>query len=258
MPNHHVKRREPAAPGSIPAVLKMFESEVRFYREIAPVIGVRVPACYQAEKNADGTLLVLEDLSDWTPGAEPAAGAAAMRSLHDRWVGRAHQQWPWLRPVGAGEDLVADLFDRVWPELAVRSDLSAPVREVGERLAGNVMVAEQDVASAGELTLAHGDASAQNLRTGPDGEVAFLDWEDVSAAPGVLDLAWWLVSSVEPDRWREAVDAYGTSRGLVEVMPSTMVQGYLSMSDFPDGSEEAAAWNARLEAASGFLAAGRL
>ncbi|MGY4767685.1 hypothetical protein ACXC9Q_12280 [Kribbella sp. CWNU-51] len=134
MPNH-VKRREPAAAGSIPAVLKMFESEVRFYREIAPVVGVRVPACYQAEENADGTLLVLEDLSAWTPGAEPA---------------------------------------------------------------------------------------------------------------------------VQPERWSEAVDAYGTGQGLVEVMPSTMVQGYLTMADYPDGSEVAAAWNARLEAASALLAAGRL
>ncbi|HET6986451.1 MAG TPA: phosphotransferase, partial [Kribbella sp.] len=158
----------------------------------------------------------------------------------------------------AGEDLVAGLFDRTWPELAARSDLSAPVRAVGERLVGNVMNAERDIARAGERTLAHGDASAQNLRTGPNGEVAFLDWEDVSAAPGMLDLAWWLVSSVEPARWSEAVDAYGTSQGLVEVMPSTMVQGYLSMWDFPDGSEDAAAWNARLEAASALLAAGRL
>ena len=99
MPNH-VKRREPAAAGSIPAVLKMFESEVRFYREIAPVVGVR-----------------------------------------------AHLQWPWLRPLG---------------------------------------------------------------------------------------------------------------EGLVEVMPSTMVQGYLTMADYPDGSEVAAAWNARLGAASALLAAGRL
>ena len=95
MPNH-VKRREPAVPGSIPAVLKMFESEVRFYREIAPLVGVR-----------------------------------------------AHLQWPWLRPLG-------------------------------------------------------------------------------------------------------------------EVMPSTMVQGYVTMADYPDGSEVAAAWNARLEAASALLAAGRL
>lgn len=41
---------------------------------------------------------------------------------------------------------------------------------------------------AGPLTLVHGDASVQNMRTGPGGEVALLDWEDVSAAPGVLDL----------------------------------------------------------------------
>lgn len=231
----------------------MFESEVRFYREIAPVVGVRVPACYEAEENEDGTLLVLEDLSAWTPGAEPAAGARALRDLHERWVGRAHVKWPWLRPLGAGEDLVADLFDRTWPALAGRSDLSPRVREYGERLVGKVLEVERDVAHAGALTLTHGDASAQNLRTGPDGEIAFLDWEDVTAAPGVLDLAWFLVSSVAPDRWSEAVDAYGTSEALVTVLPSAMVQGYLSMSDTPDGSELAAGWNARLEKAVGTL-----
>ncbi|TCC43323.1 phosphotransferase family protein [Kribbella sindirgiensis] len=247
MPNH-VKRRAPAAPGSIPAVLKMFESEVRFYREIAPVVGVRVPECYQAESDADGTLLVLEDLSAWTPGAEPAAGARALRVLHDRWRGRADHEWAWLRRVGAGDELVAELYDRTWPALARRSDLSAPVRAYGERLVGSVLQAEADVARAGELTLVHGDASAQNMRTGPDGQVALLDWEDVSAAPGVLDLAWFLVSSVEPSRWPEALTAYGEIDGLDVVLPSVMVQGYLSMSDLPDG--EGAEWNARLEAAA--------
>lgn len=248
-----MKRRERAVPGSIPAVLKMFESEVRFYQEIAPVVGVRVPACYQAQETAEGTLLVLEDLSEWEPGAEPAAGAAALRSLHDRWAGRAHVRWPWLRPLGAGEDLVAVLFDQIWPALAGRSDLTPRVREVGERLVGHVVEADRGVARAGALTMAHGDASAQNLRTSPEGEVAFLDWEDVSAAPGVLDLAWFLVSSVHPERWSEAVDAYRTDQGLAEVMPSVMVQGYLSLSDFPDGSAEAAAWNARLAAAAAML-----
>jgi hypothetical protein len=253
---HHIKRRPPAEPGSIAEALNMFESEVRFYREIAPVVGVRVPACYVAESNADGTLLELEDLSDWAPGAEPAAGAAAVRSLHERWAGQAHLRWPWLRPLSAGEDLVEALYDRTWPALEARSDLSASVRAAGERLVGNVMEADRAVVRAGALTMAHGDASAQNMRTGPDGEVALLDWEDVSAAPGALDLAWFLVSSVEPERWSEAVDAYGTSQGLVEVMPSIMVQGFLSMSDHPDGSEVAAGWVARLEAAAGMLSAG--
>lgn len=218
---------------------------MRFYQEIAPVIGVRVPGCDQAEETAEGTLMVLEDLSDWQPGAESAAATKALRSLHDQWTGRAHLQWPWLRPLGAGEDLVEQLYDDIWPTLAARDDLSRPVRELGERLVGKAAAAARTVEGAGALTLAHGDASAQNMRTGPGGEVAILDWEDVSAAPGVLDLAWFLVSSVEPERWREAMDAYGTTDGLVEVMPSTMVQGYLSMSDFPEGSEIAAGWNAR-------------
>lgn len=66
----HVKRRSWPEPGSIPDVLDMFRCEVRFYREIAPVAGVRVPACYQVEETAEGTLLVLEDLSAWQPGAD--------------------------------------------------------------------------------------------------------------------------------------------------------------------------------------------
>nr|WP_238350791.1 phosphotransferase [Kribbella shirazensis] len=229
----------------------MAASELRFYREIAPVVGVRVPECHQAEETADGTLLVLEDLSAWTPGAEPASGARALRALHDRWVGQAYERWPWLRPVGAGVDLVAELYDRTWPVLAERRDMSAPVRDFGERLVGRVQEVERAVASAGELTLVHGDASAQNLRTGPGGEVAFLDWEDVSAAPGVLDLAWFLVSSVEPSRWPEALAAYGAVDGLGVVLPSVMVQGYLSWADLPDGAGEE--WNARLEAAVGML-----
>ena len=37
-------------------------------------------------------------------------------------------RWPWLRPVGAAADLVGDLFTRVWPQLAARAELTAPVR----------------------------------------------------------------------------------------------------------------------------------
>jgi hypothetical protein len=81
----HVKRRQPAAPGSIPAVLRMFESEVRFYREIAPEVGVRVPACYQAEVSDEGMLLVLDvmpstvvqgflSMPDWPEGSDEAEG----------------------------------------------------------------------------------------------------------------------------------------------------------------------------------------
>lgn len=226
----------------------MFRSEVRFYREIAPVIGVRVPECYRSEDTAEGTLLVLEDFSSWQPGADPLAAARLLSRMHRSWAGQAHLRWPWLRPVGAAAELVEDLFAQVWPNLAARDDVTPDVRALGERLVGKVAESDRAIGVAGPLTLVHGDASAQNMRTGPGGELVLLDWEDVSAAPGVLDLAWQLVSSVEPARWGDAIAAYGPADGLAGVLPSVAVQGLLSMSDTAAGSAAATEWARRLAA----------
>jgi hypothetical protein len=236
-------------------VLDLFRAEVRFYREVAPVAGVRVPVCYQAEDTGEGTVLVLEDLSAWQPGADPAAAARLLAGMHRRWEGRVAARWPWLRPVGAAADLVGKLFDRTWPQLVTRGDLAPSVVAVGERLVGRVCDAESAVAGAGVLTLVHGDASMLNMRTGPGGEIALVDWEDVSAAPGVLDLAWMLVSSVDPACWDEVIAAYGPAGGLVEVFPAMIVQGLLSVSDTAARSAAAAAWMGRLAAAGDRLQA---
>jgi len=253
----HVKRRGRPEPGSIAEALDIFRSEVRFYRQIAPEAGVRVPACYLAADEPEGTLLVLEDLSGWAPGADPAAAARVLAQLHGRWSGRAALRWPWLRPVGAAADLVEQFYEQTWPELAARSDLTPAVRELGQRLLGKVTESELALADAGPLTLVHGDASLANMRSSAAaGEIALLDWEDVSAAPGVVDLAWLLVSSVEPARWQEVEAAYGPSAGLLEVLPAAAVQGLLSLSDSDEGSAEAGAWIARLGIAAARLHAG--
>lgn len=251
----YVKRRAPAEPGSIPDALGMFAAEVRFYREIAPAIagaGVRVPACYLAEDGADGTLLELEDLSAWQQGADPAAAAAVLGRMHRRWAGEAPARWPWLRPIGAAVDLVERLYQRTWPRLAARGDLPPDLADFGAVMVGRVTAAEFAIAAAGPLTLVHGDAQARNMRTGPGGEIALLDWEDVSAAPGALDLGWLLTASTEPARWAEVTAAYsaagkGPEHGpLARVLPAVMVQGFLSMADEPVGSPDALAWIARL------------
>lgn len=244
-----VKQRGPAAPGSIPDALGMFVAEVRFYREVAPVVGVRVPACRRADHDEAGTRLELEDLSQWRPGAAPAGAARVLRGLHDRWTGVAASRWPWLRPPGAAVELVSELFVNRWAELAVRADMTAPVRRLGERLAERgVAWAEQQAATAGPSTLTHGDAALRNMRTGPDGTIALLDWEDVSAAPGVTDLAWLLVSSVPSGQWDEVIAAYGPA-DLAAALPAAAVQGLLSLSGTPTGSPDADGWLDRLTAA---------
>ena len=251
-----VKRRKPALPGSIPDVLGMFHAEVRFYREIAPVVGVRVPFCYRAGDDDSGTLLELEDLSAWSPGADPVAAARLLGGMHRRWAGEAPERWPWLRPLGAGVDLVEQLFARTWPGLARRGGLPPQVASFGARMAepGQVTAAERAIAGAGPLTLIHGDAQACNMRTGPGGEIALLDWEDVSAAPGLLDLAWLLTASAAPGQWDETIAAYGPSVHLDLVLPAVMVQGLFMLSDMPLGSPEAHAQSGRLGEAQRRLA----
>ena len=249
-----VKRREPAAPGSIPDVLAMFVNEVRFYREVAPVVGVRVPVCLTAQEDNGSTLLELENLSDWTEGADPAQAARLLARMHNRWVGRAAARWPWLRTPEAASDLVGALFDATWPDVASRPECSPAARALGERLVGRVPDVERTAAVAGPETLVHGDASARNMRTSATGEIALLDWEDVGRGPGVADLAWLLVSSVHPGDWNATIDAYGGSAGLRDTLPSATVQAFLSFGGEPRDTEQALSWVARIDAVARRLA----
>lgn len=250
------KRRAAPAPGTIPAALDIFRNELRFYREVASDVGVRVPACLGAHEDASGgTLLLLEDLSHWQPGASPQDAACVLRRLHDRWQDVAESRLPWLRPVGAAADMVTDLLGQAAPQLAARRDVPEPLRALLWDLVGTVTAHELATAGAGALTLAHGDASLANMRTAPTGTIALLDWEDVSCAPGIVDLAWLLVSSVDPDHWAAVIAAYGGDSGLTVVLPATAVQGFLSLADEPEGSAAAAGWTARLSSAARRLAA---
>ena len=202
----------------------MFRREVRFYREVGPDIGVRVPGCWRAEDEAGGTYLELENLSEWREGAEPAAGARTLADLHRRWAGGAHERWPWLpRPDVSG--LVEALYAERWPQLAARSDLTPSVRELGHRLLGRVQEAEREAAASGPPTLVHGDATSSNMRTSPDGVIALLDWEDYGLGPGVRDLGWFLVSSVRPEEWPVAIEAYGSDTGLAGTLAAAVGAG---------------------------------
>ena len=89
-----------------------------------------------------------------------------------------------------------------------------------------------------------------NMRTSPDGELALVDWEDVSAVPGIVDLAWMLTSSVDPARWDEVIAAYGPAGELARVLPATVVQGLLSLADTTAGSAAAMDWISRLNEAA--------
>lgn len=246
-----VKERAHPEPGSIPDLLQMFEHELRFYREVAADVGLRVPECYGAEQSRHGFRLVLEDLSSWREGGDPLCVARMLSQMHRRWEGKAERRWPWLRRSGRAADVISDLYARVWSEMEERQDLSPSARQFGSSLARRVTALERDEALTARPTLIHGDASLRNTRTAPDGVVAFVDWEDVRSASGLVDLAWLLVSSVEPGQWPDVTAAYGTDgEELATVMAAAGVQGVFSLSHHQEGSEVAAGWVRRLEAAA--------
>jgi hypothetical protein len=227
----------------------MFVREVRFYREIGPAVGVRVPACFRAEERDGSTLLELEDLSSWRLGADPVAAAQMLVGLHEGWEGKALSEWPWLGQTDVS-DLVERLFSETWASARNRSDLTSQVRNLGDDLVGQVRAVEERAEASGPHTLVHGDASARNMRTSPAGEVALLDWEDLGVGPGVCDLGWFLVSSVEPHSWDRTIAAYGNPSRLSEALPAVVVQGLLSLADEEEGSADARKWIARLAEAS--------
>jgi hypothetical protein len=248
---HFVKRRPRPQPGSIPDVLRMFEREVRFYREVAPEVGVRVPDCYRSEDNEEGFCLVLENLSHWSEGGDPVRVASTLGKLHRRWAaGAAEQRWPWLRQGAAAAEAVGTLYDDRWPSLAARRDLPAAVVRFGSALVGRVTALERQGLTSPGATLVHGDASLRNTRTAPDGVIALVDWEDVRIAPGEEDLAWLLVSSVEPDGWADVIAAYApVPTRFSAALRAAAVQGLFSLGDHDDGSEPATEWVRRVVAA---------
>ncbi len=232
----------------------MFEHELRFYREVAPEVGTRVPECYEAVETGQGFRLVLEDLSSWVEGGDPVNVAAVLKDMHARWAGVAGRRWLWLNRDGRGASAIGKLYNRVWSGMHERPDLTPAVRGLGDRFVGQVTALELGEASAPRRTLIHGDASLRNTRTSPDGVIALVDWEDVRSANGCVDLTWLLVSSVEPERWDDVIFAYGADVSEFKAaLPNAATQGILSLGDCEAGSQEAMRWVARIEAAAGRL-----
>ena len=98
------------------------------------------------------------------------------------------------------------MYDEAWASARERPELTDTVRDLGDSLVGRVAEVERRADASGPVTFTHGDASALNMRTAPDGEVALLDWEDYGAGPGIVDLAWHLRLLRRAADWDIALD----------------------------------------------------
>jgi hypothetical protein len=184
----------------------MYGREVTFYREIAPHIALRTPACYYAafEPDTHDFVLLMEDLGDMRIGDQvegcSLAGAKAVISAIAGFhaSGWRPDQFPDLishnNPVQrdgmvagfrVGWPVVLEQFGDLIPEDARAAGARVP-EAVGRLL---------DEMCQDPVCLTHADVRLDNVFFG-DGEIALVDWQSICTSAPEQDLAYFVTQSV--------------------------------------------------------------
>ena len=225
----HYDQPEPDAPASLIAkfptygpdnrviadLFRMYETETRFYEEVANKVELRTPRRYHSARAADSTdfILLMEDLAparvgDQVVGCSPAQAELAIRELakfHATWWESprlAELDWVWAfnHPVrvaaaqGAYEQAWAP-FKQIWAK-----QVPAPVMELGERFSG-ALPKLLDRLAAHPVTISHGDYRLDNLFFAtPEGgdPLAVVDWQIMTLGNGLFDVAYFMAGAMPP------------------------------------------------------------
>ncbi len=217
-PNSLIAKLPAADPTSRRAGVELgnYEREVRFYREVASTMPVRLAHCWAAEWDAsDGSFLVLlEDLAPATVGDQLRGCrvveadavidmAAALHAAH--WEAPSlHAFGTWMSRPGEADRgaQVAMLWSMAWPEFVGRHEhrLTAEDRLLAE--AFGPLIERWAADRPGPRTVVHGDFRTDNMLFGgpPDFPWAVpVDWQTPAIGLGVADVAYFLGGSMLPD-----------------------------------------------------------
>lgn len=191
-------------------LFKFYEREIRFYRELAQRVPLRVPRCHASvmDVEADDYLLLSEDLSS-LPAGDDATGCFVVEAERAiRCIARLHAAW-WASPdldrfdwVPFSNAPVHQLAEPTYqqtaePFLGMFGDYLSPrMRTITERL-GTHVVDLLDEFTHPPLTLAHGDFRLDNLFFGSE-DVAVIDWQIAFRGRGAFDVAYFLGGCLDP------------------------------------------------------------
>ena len=225
-------------------LMNLASSEVRFYREIAPSVPIRIPHAWHAEHRAatGAFVLILEDLAArgarFTDVSDRADLDTARRVVTT--LGRLHAafwQCPrfetdlaWLRAPGPRPGLRIERF--LCRSLAGRG-VSRFADAIPERIRDStkrIVEARDRLEQAwaeGPMTLLHGDSHIGNMFF--IGEtVGLLDWQVTQRGQGMRDVSYFLVNSVPTEIRREH------ERELIELWRSVLDDAGVRAPSFDD------------------------
>ena len=200
---------------AIGEMMRVWEREHCFYRDVAPGLEIRVPDVYV--NTLDPPCLVLEDLAPSVPG-DHLAGATREQALKAiDLLARHHAAWFEHPSLGSFEWLpglddpsvltLGPMFEVGWPGFLERYAHELPERCLRwcEQFVPGIpewIEGHQDDA----VTLIHGDFRLDNLFFADDGSVAVVDWQLSMRAPGQTDLVYFCANNLTVAMRRELED----------------------------------------------------
>lgn len=217
--------------------LRNYEREVRFYLDIAPTVGIRVPHCHHGEWDPSDHdfVLVLEDMSPAEQGNQVTGcsvehaeiAVTELARLHGpRWDDPTLHDVDWLTRRTGPDDVVqlTGLWSMVFPGFLATyaPHLATDERELIETF--GPLLGQWMEGRTGPLAVTHGDYRLDNLLFGTSAggpPVTAVDWQTPGHGPPISDVAYFLgAGPVSTDRLaheRALLDAYATALEEFEV-----------------------------------------
>ncbi len=185
-------------------------AEARFFRDIAPVITVNVPACYGAlfDATTQNGLILLEDLNrrpvtfgNQNHPLDPIAVGRVLDLLADLhaslWRDPRLSTFEGFQPGGVIHSThVVDIFLGFWDYAAARPrfDHVPPALRDRDRVGRAVHALLADD-RADPICVVHGDPHQANLFFDPDGSPRLMDWATVMPGHWAWDVAYLICGS---------------------------------------------------------------
>lgn len=195
--------------------------EVRFYEDIAPLGGVPVPRMYfgVVEEVRGQVVLLLEDLhgaqaGDVLNGCSPDEAARVIEAIapfHARWWKHIPKDASgWISQWGGDHRARQERYNQqVAPFLARFGDtLPMPIHDLIARLRGGYTTV-LDTLTAAPATVIHADLHLDNILFNPPDAVppvVVLDWQSVCCGSCAVDIAHFVIGSLNVDDRRAVAD----------------------------------------------------
>jgi hypothetical protein len=224
-------------------LFRLYETETRFYEELAHKVDLRTPRRYHSARATDSTdfILLMEDLAPACVGDQVVGCPTAHAELAIRELAKFHAAW-WENPRLAEYDWIWAFnhpvrkessqgayqqswgpFKEIWGKL-----VPAAVLDLGERFYSKIPQL-LDRLAAPPVTISHGDYRLDNLFFAtPEGgdPLAVVDWQVMTLGNGLFDLAYFMAGAMPP------ADRRATEMDLLHMYHEILIGGGVKNYDF--------------------------